>query len=295
LFENISNKTDITTYINGKRIPSYNIGGRTIILIEDLNEAYGFTTYWDAEADKLKINWLPEKIALKNDSADGYKIDPFKTDDVLFKVNMGVEIDGAEFPILGSMKGDLSPHRTDETPVVYKGTVYFPAEALADYFNIIYKDMGAFITKKDDSQTWAHDAKYIYMHVDQIDSELYSWIESTKPENYPSGRNSPLVEPYGKNEPIKIRFARPMDENSLNKANIPVVREYYSHEDNTLQYKVISDKYNYFYDENTNELTISSNGEGLYQGDNVKIYLKNIVDSKGSKLEGLYLFMFYIK
>ena len=40
--------TDIRTYINGVYVPSYNIGGRTIIDIEYLNNGIG-TTYWDAQ------------------------------------------------------------------------------------------------------------------------------------------------------------------------------------------------------------------------------------------------------
>ena len=37
-------RTNIVTYVNGKKIPSYNIGGKTIILLEDLTSYYGFIT-----------------------------------------------------------------------------------------------------------------------------------------------------------------------------------------------------------------------------------------------------------
>lgn len=371
-------KTDIITYINGKRIPSYNIGGRTIVLIEDLNESYGFTTYWNAEkrtisanpyrsgnlintdlgmcrilelvpildgeryfdvyscsltldekavilknnmiqvngqeylplknaldsfgvdyswdieANKLKINCLPDIIALGKESENYSKTNLFKTDDVLVKVNMGVEIGGVEFPILGSIKEILKPQRTNEMPLVYKRTVYFPPEALADYVNIIYKGKGSFIIKKDDPDTWAHDSKNIYMPIEQTDSALYSWIEYTKPENHDSGRNMPIIYPYGNDEPIKIKFSRPIDKNSLSKINVPVVREYYSQKDNTFHYEVISDKYNYFYDEKVNELILLSSGDSLSRGDYVDIFLKNIIDLEGNKLDGMYRLKFLI-
>ncbi|MBQ7097398.1 MAG: hypothetical protein IJN96_04905, partial [Clostridia bacterium] len=35
--------TDIIAYVNDKPIESYNIGGKTAIIMEDLDESYGFT------------------------------------------------------------------------------------------------------------------------------------------------------------------------------------------------------------------------------------------------------------
>lgn len=371
-------KTDIKAYVNGKGIPSYNIGGRTIVLIEDLNEGYGFTTHWDAEkrtisatpyrsgsiihtdlgvckiselgsasddehlfdvyacsleldgktvtlqnnmlqingqeylplretldsietdylwdneANKLIINYPPDKITLRNGSEIINRINPYKTDDTIYKINMTVEIAGVEFPIMGSIKGIMRPQRTDEMPVVYKRTMYFPAEALADYFNLIYKGKGSFITKNDDPYTWAHDAKNIYMPIGQTDSELYKWIEYIVPENHDSGRNLPLIYSYKRNEPVKIKFVRPMDAASLSKINIPVVLEYYSQRDNTFQYEVISDKYDYFYDEKANELLILLSGadSNLPKDELIVIFIKNIIDSEGNKLESLYQFKF---
>ncbi len=46
--------TDITTYINGYYIPSYNINGYTAVVVEDLLY-YGFDVIWDGAAKTLKV------------------------------------------------------------------------------------------------------------------------------------------------------------------------------------------------------------------------------------------------
>lgn len=46
--------TDITTYINGYYIPSYNINGYTAVVVEDLLY-YGFDVAWDGTAKTLKV------------------------------------------------------------------------------------------------------------------------------------------------------------------------------------------------------------------------------------------------
>ena len=40
--------TDIVTYLDGMPMPSYNIGGKTAILVRDL-APYGFEVEWDSE------------------------------------------------------------------------------------------------------------------------------------------------------------------------------------------------------------------------------------------------------
>lgn len=47
--------TDIVTYLNGMKIPSYNIGGETVIVVEDL-ERYGFQVEWYEESRCLSAN-----------------------------------------------------------------------------------------------------------------------------------------------------------------------------------------------------------------------------------------------
>ena len=46
--------TDILTYVNGKPIQGYNIGGRTVVIAEDLI-GYGFSVHWDESLRELKI------------------------------------------------------------------------------------------------------------------------------------------------------------------------------------------------------------------------------------------------
>ena len=46
--------TDIKTYVRGQLIDSYNVGGKTVILCEALQD-YGFNVYWDANNRLLKI------------------------------------------------------------------------------------------------------------------------------------------------------------------------------------------------------------------------------------------------
>ncbi len=55
--------TDIVTYLNGMKIPSYNIGGETVIVVEDL-EKYGFQVEWNEEGRYLTAdaNRMPETV-----------------------------------------------------------------------------------------------------------------------------------------------------------------------------------------------------------------------------------------
>lgn len=46
--------TDIKTYVRGQLIDSYNVGGKTVILCEALQD-YGFNVYWDANNRTLSI------------------------------------------------------------------------------------------------------------------------------------------------------------------------------------------------------------------------------------------------
>lgn len=55
--------TDIVAYIDGMAIPSYNIGGKTVVIAEDLSD-YGFDVVWNEETRQLKLysKELPESI-----------------------------------------------------------------------------------------------------------------------------------------------------------------------------------------------------------------------------------------
>ena len=47
--------TDIVTYLNGKEITSYNIGGRTVILAEEMKN-FGYSVIWDELKRELLID-----------------------------------------------------------------------------------------------------------------------------------------------------------------------------------------------------------------------------------------------
>ena len=72
--------TDIVTYINGKKINSYSLNGRTAIVAEDLVN-YGFEVKWNEESRELHISKEQGSMSssdsktLTNDEAlSGYNI-----------------------------------------------------------------------------------------------------------------------------------------------------------------------------------------------------------------------------
>ena len=46
--------TDIVAYIDGMAIPSYNIGGKTVVIAEELVN-YGFNVIWNNETRRLNL------------------------------------------------------------------------------------------------------------------------------------------------------------------------------------------------------------------------------------------------
>jgi len=52
--------TDVTAYINGQQIPTYTIGTRTFIAVEDL-ERYGFDVAWNRGDRSLRVEWNANK------------------------------------------------------------------------------------------------------------------------------------------------------------------------------------------------------------------------------------------
>ena len=83
--------TDIVTYLNGMKIPSYNIGGETVIVAEDL-ERYGFQVEWNEEARRLVIyasrmpETAPEYVPPKK-SSPGKMIGNIYETDITVSIN----------------------------------------------------------------------------------------------------------------------------------------------------------------------------------------------------------------
>lgn len=58
-------ETDIVADIDGMKIPSYNIGGETVVIVEDLAN-YGFDVIWDGQKRTLSV-YTKEKPAVAPD------------------------------------------------------------------------------------------------------------------------------------------------------------------------------------------------------------------------------------
>lgn len=91
--------TDILAYINGRPVPSYNIGGRTVIVAEDLEDSsYGFTFgYNDAERLltldlRYTMPWASEEEEIQR-GTPGQILGQVYDTDIRFLLN-GMEIQG---------------------------------------------------------------------------------------------------------------------------------------------------------------------------------------------------------
>ncbi len=88
--------TDIVAYIDGMAVPSYNIGGKTVVIAEEL-EPYGFEVIWEEGARRLNVytrampdsipQYTPQKAAVSGNIA-GYI---YETDIVALVNGMWVE------------------------------------------------------------------------------------------------------------------------------------------------------------------------------------------------------------
>lgn len=71
--------TDIVTYLNGKEITSYNIGGRTVILAEEMKD-FGYSVIWDEVKRELLIDKPMDFYRYKTELGDIktiYKFDSY--------------------------------------------------------------------------------------------------------------------------------------------------------------------------------------------------------------------------
>lgn len=127
--------TDIVAYIDGMAIPSYNIGGQTAVIAEELID-YGFSVVWNEERRVLVINsvGMPEKLP-------EYK--PEKTRNIgkkvgnIYESDISVYLNGAEtqsFNIggktaiiienIGSLDYKKAPYYNVGTGIDYKDIGY---------------------------------------------------------------------------------------------------------------------------------------------------------------------------
>ncbi len=122
--------TDIVTYLNGMKIPSYNIGGETVIVVEDL-ERYGFQVEWHEESRHLSANAscmpevAPEYKSLKKGSPGEIIGNIYETDIKISINNESVEkehiyniggktvIEVSAISEINSNKASYGPFRTN--------------------------------------------------------------------------------------------------------------------------------------------------------------------------------------
>ena len=65
--------TDIKTYFFDEEINSYNIGGKTVVVCEDLNWYFGFDVVWNEAERTLKVYEKFENVPFKTDIGDGFE------------------------------------------------------------------------------------------------------------------------------------------------------------------------------------------------------------------------------
>ncbi len=63
--------TDIVTTLDGREINSYNVNGRTAIVVEDLRD-FGYDVIWDEEERTLNVYERFENVATETDIGTGY-------------------------------------------------------------------------------------------------------------------------------------------------------------------------------------------------------------------------------
>ena len=64
--------TDIVTYFEGREIPSYNLGGETAIVVEDLRN-FGYSVEWNEKERTLNVNEILENRIIKTNIGNGYE------------------------------------------------------------------------------------------------------------------------------------------------------------------------------------------------------------------------------
>lgn len=101
--------TDIVTKLNGKVIESYNIGGRTVIVAEEMAKC-GYDVLWDENARTLKISFTSDTFAEDTDigkvsSTKGGTLEKDKTDFYSMGTvrNGSVIFDGRELDVNGKI------------------------------------------------------------------------------------------------------------------------------------------------------------------------------------------------
>ena len=88
--------TDILTYVNGKLVEGYNIGGKTAVVIEDLSKGYGVTFNYDEELRLLTADALWYRNYMSGYQPDIARGVPGKVVDNIYETDIKVVLNGKE-------------------------------------------------------------------------------------------------------------------------------------------------------------------------------------------------------
>lgn len=143
-------ETDIKTYINDRRINSYNVNGYTALIAEDLVK-YGFTVDWDSKARILNIT-KPDFAEFSGDIvSDNKKVQVGKKVGTAYHTDIRTVVDG--ITVLSYNIGGKTAIFTDALRLF--GEVSFDAEeraVLCDIDGLTYKKPAVTITDAEDEE-----------------------------------------------------------------------------------------------------------------------------------------------
>lgn len=190
--------TDIVAYIDDMAVPSYNIGGKTVVIAEEL-DAYGFDVIWNEDDREIcvytkempenKPSYIPEKSKISGKVAG--KI--YETDIKAYTNGMITEsynVGGRTALVIEDMAStdddakrmsrDSNPHRSIGYSVSLMKFVWNETDRTILLFTVrpgskLMTDYGE-VTVKNASQSAYHNGAYSFYTVD--DERLAYWVST---------------------------------------------------------------------------------------------------------------------
>ena len=190
--------TDIVAYIDGMAVPSYNIGGKTVVIAEEL-EPYGFEVIWSEENREIcvytkempenKPLYIPEKSKVSGKIVGRiYETDikAYTNGMITESYNIGgrtalvVEDMASTDDDAKRMSRDSNPHRSIGYSVSLMKFVWNETDRTISLFTVrpgskLMTDYGE-VTVKNASQSAYHNGAYSFYTVD--DERLAYWVST---------------------------------------------------------------------------------------------------------------------
>lgn len=188
--------TDIVAYIDGMAIPSYNIGGKTVVIAEML-DAYGFEVIWSEQERKISVytkempqnppSYTPEKASISGKIAGKF----YETDINAYVNDMWVEsynIGGRTALVIEDMAStddeskrmsrDGNPHRNIGYSVSLMKYIWNAGDRTISLYTVrpgskIMTDFGE-VTVKNASQRTYYNGSYSFYTTE--DERIAFWI-----------------------------------------------------------------------------------------------------------------------